>query len=401
MSQDKQTTKDESKGARYPVELWATIQELWEGVPYMSYGQAAKAAGARHGIAPPSKGACAAYATRNSWVKGGNNSSAETSSIATKPVPDKAERLNSTAQTYNSPPTQPDAGKHTHKPARTSMSETEAGIAPQQIEAEMSVDLLLAALTDKQRLFALEYLIDLNATAAYMRAFKISHKTTAASNGHRMLRNAEVEAYIRAKIDDRSARTETDADRVVLEWRAIAIADPNEICEYRRVCCRHCYGIDHRYQFTPAEMEKVRKDHEKERGKTLADTNGKYDIGEFDELGGLGFNGTFDPNPDCPECFGEGVGRAFFKDTRKLSPAASALYGGIKIGRDGVEVKIHSKDNALDSLARHNQMFVEKHEVNVTSFDPQELEARFGTTMASARKRMQAIKQERGLDDEP
>ena len=48
-------------------------------------------------------------------------------------------------------------------------------------------------MTDKQRRFADEYLIDLNATRAYMTAYPaIKRLHTAESNGSRLLRNAEV-----------------------------------------------------------------------------------------------------------------------------------------------------------------------------------------------------------------
>jgi hypothetical protein len=232
-----------------------------------------------------------------------------------------------------------------------------------------------------------------------MRAFKTSNAKTAANEGYRLMRNPDVGAFLEAKINERAVRTEADADLVVKLWRDAALADPNEICEFRRVCCRYCYGVNFKYQFTPAEMEKARQDHLERRARALAETDGKYDMGEFDEQGGLGFNGTLDPNPECPECFGEGKGEAHFHDTRKLSVAARALYGGVKVGRDGLEVKVHSNQYAVDSLARHNQMFVEKLEVDVGTFDKGELEGRFGHTMSEARKRMAEIRKERGLEE--
>jgi phage terminase small subunit len=244
-------------------------------------------------------------------------------------------------------------------------------------------------------LFALEYMIDLNATAAYMRVFNMETPGTAATLGHRMLRKVNVSACVEAMIAERAERCKTDADMVLLAWRDIATADANDICEYRRECCRYCYGLDHRYHYTPAEMDDARKKHEQKRRVTLAETDNKVDLGDFDEQGGVGFNGRLDPNPDCPECFGEGIGRAHFNDTRKLSAASRALYGGVKVGRDGIELKIHSKDGALDSIARHNQMFVEKMEVGFTDFDPAALARRFGKAMAAGQQRMQEIREER------
>jgi len=366
---------DDNTALRFSPELWALIQKLWAKDEKKSFARAAQEAAVQMQCAVPTKATVTQRARREGWEKG--VSASANTSIPVKDASSKPKR----------------------KSNRTHAPETDAFHTDAEIEAAAACDSLLKALTDKQRTFVLEYLIDLNGMSAYMRAFKTTNKASAAALGSRMLNNANVKACIQSKIDERAARTETDADRIVLEWRAMATADPNEICEYRRVCCRYCYGLEHRYQYTPVEMDEARDRHDEDRKKTLLATDDKVDIGEFDEKGGLGFNETFDPNPECPECFGEGVGQAFFKDTRKLSQAARSLYAGVKIGKEGLEVKIHSKDSALDALARHNQMFVDRHEVALTSFDPVELEARFGKTMDAARKRQDEIRAERGLSD--
>jgi phage terminase small subunit len=69
------------------------------------------------------------------------------------------------------------------------------------------------ALTDKQKRFAEEYLIDLNATQATIRA-GYSEKT-AYSQCERLLRNVEVQAAISEGQKSRSQRTGITADRVV------------------------------------------------------------------------------------------------------------------------------------------------------------------------------------------
>jgi phage terminase small subunit len=71
------------------------------------------------------------------------------------------------------------------------------------------------ALTPKQQRFVEEYLIDLNATQAYMRAgYKVS-ESVARRNGHRLLTNADVAAEIGNKQAMRSERTEITADYVL------------------------------------------------------------------------------------------------------------------------------------------------------------------------------------------
>ena len=82
------------------------------------------------------------------------------------------------------------------------------------------------ALTPKQKIFADEYLIDLNATRAYKVAYpKVKSKETAAVNGSRILRNAKVVDYIQKRMKDREKRTEITQDRVLQELAKIGFAD--------------------------------------------------------------------------------------------------------------------------------------------------------------------------------
>lgn len=82
-------------------------------------------------------------------------------------------------------------------------------------------------LTDKQKRFCEEYLIDLNATQAAIRA-GYSAKT-AYSMGQRMLKKVEVQEYIFNLQKKRSERTEITADKVIEELAAIAFSDRTKI----------------------------------------------------------------------------------------------------------------------------------------------------------------------------
>lgn len=75
-------------------------------------------------------------------------------------------------------------------------------------------------LTAKQQLFIDEYLIDLNATQAAIRA-GYSAKT-ADVQGSRMLANVKVQQAISERMAERSKRTGINQDRVVLELAKIA-----------------------------------------------------------------------------------------------------------------------------------------------------------------------------------
>ncbi|UYO62979.1 terminase small subunit [Acetobacterium wieringae] len=73
-------------------------------------------------------------------------------------------------------------------------------------------------MTEKQKRFADEYLIDLNATRAYKVAYpNIKNDETARVNGSRMLTNANVKSYISERIAE--IRTENTATaQEVLEY---------------------------------------------------------------------------------------------------------------------------------------------------------------------------------------
>lgn len=78
-------------------------------------------------------------------------------------------------------------------------------------------------LNEKQRLFCAEYLVDLNATAAAIRA---GYSTkTARSIAQELLVKPEVIAKVQVLMDERSKRTEVTADRVITEVARLGFAD--------------------------------------------------------------------------------------------------------------------------------------------------------------------------------
>lgn len=89
----------------------------------------------------------------------------------------------------------------------------------------------MARLTTKQQLFANEYIVDLNATQAAIRAGY--SKRTAGSIGHELLKKPEIQGAIQEAMDERAKRTEITADLVLQELRKIATADIKDLLEYR------------------------------------------------------------------------------------------------------------------------------------------------------------------------
>ena len=92
-------------------------------------------------------------------------------------------------------------------------------------------------MTKKQKIFADEYLIDLNATRAYKVAYpSVKKDETAAQAGSRMLRNVKVADYIQKRMQDRQKRTEITQDRVLEELAAIAFARATDFAEVKDGC---------------------------------------------------------------------------------------------------------------------------------------------------------------------
>lgn len=219
---------------------------------------------------------------------------------------------------------------------------------------------MAARLTPAQTRFVDEYLVDLNATAAYKRAGYKAIGNAAETNAARLLRDPRVRALIEERIAARQERTEIDQDRVLTELWQIATADTNEIVQHRRHCCRYCWGEGNRYQHTRGEWDRIVAQHQADEHK--ARMANKPLPPEPDPAGGVGYNKQRPPNPVCEECFGDGVGEVFIADTRTLSPGARSLYAGVKETKEGLSILTHSKDKSLELLGRHQGLFKEVHE---------------------------------------
>lgn len=166
----------------------------------------------------------------------------------------------------------------------------------------------VAKLTAKQKKFCLEYLIDLNATQAAIRA-GYSAKT-AYRIGAELLQKTSVSEYLSALQKKQSKRTEITADRVLSELAAIAFADTTKI---------------------------ARIIHEPLRGAGGALI--------YDEYGNLVCEPTVE-----------------YTDTEKLDGESKKAISGIKQGRNGPEVTMYDKQKALELLGKHLGMFKDKQQ---------------------------------------
>jgi len=206
-------------------------------------------------------------------------------------------------------------------------------------------------LTPKRAQFVREYLVDLNAAGAAVRAGYRERR--AKQQASELLRTPAVAAAIEAAMAERSARLRINADMVVERWWRIATADPNDLVQLRRGCCRYCHGADHLYQWIDAE----------EFGEAVAaSAKAKAPVVGPSDAGGYGYRASSPAHPDCPRCGGRGVAEVFAADTRTLSGDAALLYAGVKETSGGIEIRMHDQAKALENVARHLGLFKDQVE---------------------------------------
>jgi len=167
----------------------------------------------------------------------------------------------------------------------------------------------MAKLTEKQRQFVKEYLVDLNATQAAIRA-GYSPKT-ANEQATRLLVNVSIRTAIEKAMQKRSERTEITADMVLQEFWSIAKDDIKNHLAYR--------------------TEKTLIDYED--GKPIFGYKTIVDMKDSNEV-----------------------------DTKNVSEFSCDKDGKIRF-------KLYCRDNALLQVGKHLGMFVEKSKVELTGKD--------------------------------
>jgi phage terminase small subunit len=202
-----------------------------------------------------------------------------------------------------------------------------------------------------------------NGTRAYLAVRPTVQPQVAAVKASGLVRNEKVKAEV-AKLQAAAAKTaNVNAADVIREAWHLMTADPREFAELHQRACRYCWGKDHRYQRTDGELADAESEHRLRLA--TADAKARAKIGPFDPQGGGGFHALLDPNGDCPACGGLGEPHVVLKDTRTLSPQALALFAGVKQTKEGVEVKTHSKDGAIDKLMRHFGLYKDRIELTM------------------------------------
>lgn len=215
--------------------------------------------------------------------------------------------------------------------------------------------------TEKQLRFVAEYLKDRNASAAYQRAGYSARGNSAETAACRLLREPEIQALVEQAEAALRERVEFEQEDVIKLLTSIATADANDLIQHRRLCCRYCYGIDFRYQRTANERERDYEQWIRDEQKAQKDEPERPPTA-FDEMGGIGYHKLKAPNPDCPECFGEGVTDVYIPDTRLLTGAARMAYAGVQVTKEGIRVLQHSRVDAAVKVGEHLGMFKQVHD---------------------------------------
>lgn len=179
----------------------------------------------------------------------------------------------------------------------------------------------MGRLTARQQRFCDEYLIDLNATQAAIRA-GYSEKT-AMEQGYQLLQKTSVTEYIEKRKKDRIKRTEITQDNVLKELALIAFSDATD---YASV------------------IEK----------QAVVEVEGKM-VPMYDLEGKPVMYRTVEPVL-----------------TETLTEEQRKALAVIKKTRDGLEVKPYDKVRALELLGKHLGMWTDKLEVTEQAENPLE-----------------------------
>lgn len=164
-------------------------------------------------------------------------------------------------------------------------------------------------MTDAQKRFCDEYLIDLNATRAYKVAYpRCKKEETANAASSRMLRNVKVQEYISKKQQEIEKRTEVTQDMVIKELAAIAFSKASDY----------------------AKLKKMKRNVPIFDGEDIVDY-------KEEEYTGIEFT-----------------------PTDELTEEQKKALSGIKEGKFGIQVDSCDKVKALELLGRHLGMFKEK-----------------------------------------
>lgn len=206
--------------------------------------------------------------------------------------------------------------------------------------------------------FVEEYVKDRNGTQAAVRAGYTQNQDSARVIACRLLADVNIQALVAAEQAKVTQEARIEAADILKEYLTLASADPSKLMQVRRVNCRHCWGVGHQYQWKASEYAKACD------AATRPPKKGEAPRPFPDCSGGFGFRHNGEPNPECPECDGEGVEDVFFRDTESVTGPERKLIAGVRRTRDGIELKLRDQDGALKILAQYAGLLIDRKELS-------------------------------------
>lgn len=206
-------------------------------------------------------------------------------------------------------------------------------------------------LSGRQEAFAQHFAANYDMAKAYAQSYDATGKTKEECQrlAYRVMESQRVKDRIRELRNEAGHAIGIGRDQLALRLLAMANVDPGEIFNLRRGACRYCHGLDHAYQW------RTQREYFEEL-EAAQDRNAAAPPSEREDLplptGGFGYDHTISPDPQCPECCGDGATTVTLADTGLLSPAARSLIAGIKHTKEGPEIKLHDQLRVLDMLAK-------------------------------------------------
>lgn len=259
-------------------------------------------------------------------------------------------------------------------------------IAPEYPEKE------LAALDEKEKLFVHEYLQDFNASrASKIVGYKYPISLKNLPNCYEVVK--KLVAY-------RCHQLALNPNQVLNLWAQMIAWDANELSRMWVHCCPVCWAQNVPAQSTITAIYQERLKWEDNESKLEATVEG-YRARPFPEDKYEEWDKRKEPNPDCPNCHGNGFSEVVYGDTKNLSPIGKIMYNGVTVGKGGVNFILMSKENALKNLATALELFREKQDEQETGgYDIDALNRLFYENMRKAHEKQLQVYKERGFSED-
>lgn len=203
----------------------------------------------------------------------------------------------------------------------------------------------LLPLTDKQEAFCLAFLEHGNLSLAYRSAFEVVTKNrhTVHVDASRLAQLPQV-SYRIAQLKEAAASRSVASKAQLIDflWRRIR-ADRAALITHVQLCCRHCYGSGHKFQWVDDLEYATAYAQWMTRGQK--DENGNS-CNPPDYEGGFGFDPHLPPAATCTAvpCLGFGQGRTVITDTTTLTGDVALIYEGVKETDKGIEIKVADRN---------------------------------------------------------